>query len=61
MEADDINYDNTGQIIDPVPESAAPTYHDPSENEKELISFIVDHTDRWRDYRDQNFSEDWEK
>jgi hypothetical protein len=29
--------------------------------EKELVSFVVDHTDRWRDYRDQNFMDEWLK
>lgn len=32
-----------------------------TEMEKELVAFIVDHTDRWRDYRDQNFIDDWDK
>lgn len=36
-------------------------FKEPTENEKELVSFIVDHTDRWRDYRDQNFMDEWLK
>lgn len=36
-------------------------YPEPTNNEKELISFIVDHTDRWRDWRDQNYLDDWDK
>ena len=43
---------------DPLVESK---YDEPSENDKELLAFIIDHTDRWRDYRDQNFSDDWLK
>jgi hypothetical protein len=57
------NFDNTGEILD-APESelsTAPQYYEPSETDKELTSFIIDHTDRWRDYRDQNFMDDWLK
>lgn len=32
-----------------------------TENDKELLAFVVDHTDRWRDYRDQNHLDDWER
>ena len=31
----------------------------PSESDVELISFVVQHCDRWRDFRDQNYLEDW--
>jgi hypothetical protein len=31
----------------------------PTESDKELVSFVVSHTDRWRDHRDQNYLEDW--
>ena len=61
MEADKIDYQNTGQVIDPEPLEKEPVFHDPSDSEKELTAFIVDHTDKWRDYRDGNFSEDWER
>ena len=47
--------ENTGKIVDP--ES---TFVEPTDNEKELLEFIVDHTDRWRDYRNQNFLDEWE-
>jgi hypothetical protein len=30
-------------------------FDEPTENDKELTSFVVDHCDRWRDYRDTNF------
>lgn len=33
----------------------------PTESDKELISFVVEHTDRWRDHRDQNFLDAWEE
>lgn len=36
-------------------------YEEPSESERELVSFVVDHTNRWRDYRDVNFMSDWEE
>lgn len=32
-----------------------------TESDKEIISFVVEHTDKWRDYRDQNFLDDWEE
>jgi hypothetical protein len=31
----------------------------PSESDTELVSFVVTHCDRWRDFRDQNYLEDW--
>ena len=31
----------------------------PTESDKELVSFVVSHTDRWRDNRDQNYLQDW--
>lgn len=36
-------------------------FYEPTENDKELVKFIVDHTDRWRDYRNQNYLDDWER
>lgn len=55
----EITYQNTGQVIDP--EGEPSKFHEPTENEKELTAFVVDHTDRWRDYRDQNYLKEWEK
>ena len=34
-------------------------YEEPSESDKELTSWVVSHTDKWRDYRDQNYLESW--
>jgi hypothetical protein len=51
--------ENTGEIIDPASEPDKNTFFEPSELQKELIGFVVDHCDRWRDYRDQNYLEDW--
>jgi len=31
------------------------------EADRELVSFIIDHTNRWRDYRDVNYLPDWEE
>lgn len=31
----------------------------PTEADKELTAFVVQHCDRWRDNRDQNYLEDW--
>lgn len=59
--ADEINYENTGQIIDMEAEVDAPQFHEPTEAQKELTAFVIDHTDRWRDYRNQNFLDDWDK
>jgi hypothetical protein len=32
---------------------------EPTEGDKELVSFVVDHCDRWRDYRDSNYLDAW--
>jgi hypothetical protein len=34
-------------------------FDEPTDSDKELVSFVVDHCDRWRDYRDTNFLQDW--
>lgn len=34
-------------------------FEDPTENEKELTSWITDHITRWRDHRDANYLETW--
>jgi len=36
-------------------------YEQPSENDRELTSFVIDHCDRWRTYRDTNFCALWEE
>ena len=56
----EISFENTGQVVD-VEEDTTPSFYEPTENEEELIGFVVDHTDRWRDYRDQNHMDDWLK
>jgi hypothetical protein len=34
-------------------------FDEPTENDKELTAFVVDHCDRWRDYRNTNFLDDY--
>jgi len=34
-------------------------FQEPTDSDKELVSFVVDHCDRWRQYRDTNYLEDW--
>jgi hypothetical protein len=34
-------------------------FYQPTEADKELTGFVVDHCQRWRDYRDVNFLPDW--
>ena len=34
-------------------------FYEPTENDEELSKWVVDHTDRWREYRDQNFLDKW--
>ena len=38
-----------------------PEWEEPSESDKELTEWVVDHLDRWRDYRDTNFMSLWEE
>ena len=58
---DQPSFDNTGAVIDAEAESYAPKFYEPTENDKELTDFVVEHTDSWRDYRDQNYLADWER
>jgi hypothetical protein len=34
-------------------------FDEPTESDKELVDWIVSHTDSWRDWRDQNYLEKW--
>ena len=42
-------------------EEEAREYYKPTEEDRKLTAFIVDHCDRWREYRDQNHMDDWLK
>ena len=56
-----INHDETMPEFIDIFEPEGKKYYEPTENDKELLNFIVSHTDRWRDFRDQNYSDDWKK
>lgn len=34
-------------------------FYEPTENDKELTAFVLDHCERWRNYRDTNFLDSW--
>ena len=34
-------------------------FDQPDESDKELTSFVLDHIERWRDYRDTNYLQNW--
>ena len=34
-------------------------FDEPTDSDKELVDWIVQHTDSWRDWRDQNYLSDW--
>ncbi len=36
-------------------------YDQPTEADKELLAFVVDHCNRWRDWRDTNYLSLWEE
>ena len=36
-------------------------FQEPSDSDKELVSFVVDHCDRWRQYRDTNYLDAWQE
>ena len=36
-------------------------FQEETESDKDLVSFVIDHTDRWKEYRDSNFLPDWEE
>jgi hypothetical protein len=36
-------------------------FEEPSDSDKELVSWVMDHIERWRDFRDNNYMDDWEE
>jgi hypothetical protein len=34
-------------------------FQEPTDSDKELVAFVVNHCDRWRDYRNTNYLDDW--
>jgi hypothetical protein len=57
---DIIGFSNTGQVVD-TNDKPEPDKKELSESEKELVAFVVEHTDKWREYRDQNHMPSWQK
>jgi len=55
-----MDYNNTGKVVDG-DDSLDSEFREPSANDKAMVEFIVDYTDEWREYREQNFEEDWNK
>lgn len=53
-------FSNTGEVIN-LADMSEPAKVEPTESEKELVAFVVDHTDKWREYRDQNHLDDWNR
>ena len=42
-------------------EKEAPPFEEPTENDKELVTWVMDHVERWRDFRDNNYMDSWEE
>lgn len=42
-------------------EKEASPFEEPSENDKELVAWLVHHTDEWRNHRDQNYLSAWQE
>jgi hypothetical protein len=38
-----------------------PIFDEPSESDKELVSWVMDHCERWRDWRDSNYMDSYEE
>ena len=36
-------------------------FEQPTESDKELVTWLTGHLDKWRQYRDNNFTDDWEE
>ncbi len=53
-------FSNTGEVID-LTDSEEPSKIEPTEREKKLVAFVIEHCDRWREYRDQNYMDAWNK
>jgi hypothetical protein len=42
-------------------ESTEAQFEEPTENDKELVTWIMDHVERWRDWRDSNYMDSYEE
>jgi hypothetical protein len=36
-------------------------FEEPTETDKDLVTWIMDHVERWRDFRDNNYMDSWEE
>lgn len=63
MAVENPSFDNTGAVIDGEDgfSDEATEYHQPTEREKKLVAFVLEHTDQWRDWRDQNYGDAYDK
>jgi hypothetical protein len=42
-------------------ENGEAQFEEPTENDKELVTWVMDHCERWRDFRDNNYMDSWEE
>ena len=55
-----MDYNNTGKVVDD-DDLVESEFDKPSANDKAMVEFVVNYTDEWREYREQNFEADWAK
>ena len=51
--------DSKAQVLELTEEPSR--FYTPTEADRNLLSYIEEHTSQWRDYRDQNYRDDWER
>ena len=49
------------QILDGEEVEPETNFYVPTEADEDLVEFIQDHTERWRDYRNENHMDSWER
>lgn len=57
----EISHDETRPEVISAIDAPSHQYYTPTESDKKLLEFVTSHTDKWREYRDQNFKSDWDK
>lgn len=58
----ELQYLNNAQIVDEdTTESVEKVYYEPTEADKKLVKFVMNHIENWREYRDQNYLDNWNK
>lgn len=50
-------FTNTGQVVDL--NTSEPDEKPADSHDKKLVGFVIEHTDAWREYRDQNHLDEW--